>query len=196
MNEKKKTNPILWFLFAIVLPVIIALSIIIIVLNVAGFNVFGWMKDTASHIPVVSSFVKTDEEISYEQEIERLQVTIANKDDEIEKLTQTIDEMELTIEELEYKVIQLEHSQQSEEQLKEEDTEANQTIDDYVKKLASSIKNMRNKQAALIFQDLTTDTAITLLHELSNEDRAGVLEEMDPTQAAELIEQFLSSDKQ
>lgn len=194
MNRNEKNiNPILWFLFAIVIPIIIAVSLIIVVLNVAGFNVFGWMKDTASNIPVVSSFIKTDEEIAYEQEIERLKAIIASKDEEIEQLTHTIDDMALTIEELEYEVIQLEHSQQSEEELMEEDNETPQTRDDQIKKLAASVKNMRNKQAALIFQDLNTETAISLLHELSNDDRAGILEEMDPAQAAELMELFLET---
>ncbi|HLQ98145.1 MAG TPA: hypothetical protein VK135_05590, partial [Candidatus Dormibacteraeota bacterium] len=61
-NKQKKTNPILWFLFAIVIPVIIALILTFIILMATGTDISGWAKNTGSKIPVISSFITTEEE--------------------------------------------------------------------------------------------------------------------------------------
>src|SRR5690625_5512256 len=60
--NKKSVNPFLWFIFAIVIPVIIIISLTVLVLAIAGFDVSGWTKDKASNIPIVSSFITTEEE--------------------------------------------------------------------------------------------------------------------------------------
>lgn len=192
-SKQNKINPILWFLFAIVIPVIIAISLTIVVLSAAGVNVVGWMKGTASNLPVVSSFVKTDEEIEEEKLEKKLRTTISNQEDEIEQLTETIESLELTIEQLEQEIVKLENRNQSEEQLLEENDEDVQTKEDIIKKLSASFKKMKKKQAALIFQDLDKEIAISLLHELSNDVRGGILEAMEPQKAAELTELFIDS---
>ena len=65
-TNKKKTNPVLWVLFAIIIPLIIVIILIGVVLGVAGFNVIDWAKEKGSDIPVVSSFVSTEEDTNIE----------------------------------------------------------------------------------------------------------------------------------
>src|SRR5690625_6226290 len=66
--NKKSVNPFLWFIFAIVIPVIIIISLTVLVLAIAGFDVSGWTKDKASNIPIVSSFITTEEEKKIEED--------------------------------------------------------------------------------------------------------------------------------
>lgn len=192
-SKRKKMNPILWFLFAIVIPVLIALSLTVVVLSAAGFNVMGWMKGAATNIPVVSSFVKTDEEIEEEKLEEKLRSIISEQADEIEQLTQAIGNLEATIEQQDQEMIKLENKIDSEEKLLEENDEELKTNEDTIKKLSASFKKMKSKQAALIFEDLDIDIAISLLHNLSNDVRGGILEAMEPKKAAELTELFIES---
>lgn len=192
-NQQKKMHPILWFLFAIIIPVLIAISLTIVVLSAAGFNVVGWMKETGSNIPVLSSVIKTDEEIKHEQIEQKLQDTITSQSEEIEQLTQHIENLEANIDQLEKEIIKLENKNQNEEKRLEEDEENLNLQADTIKKLSASFKKMNKKKAALIFQDLNTDIAISLLHELSNDVRGEVLEAMEPKQAAELSEKFIDS---
>lgn len=186
-------NPILWFLFAIIIPIIIAVSLTIVVLSAAGINVMGWMKETGSNIPVVSSFIKTDEQIKSEELEAKLEATIATQKEEIEQLTQSIDNLEATIEQLERENIKLEKQNQSEEKKLEEIEEQSNVKEDTLKKLSASFKKMNKKQAALIFQDLDSETAIALLNKLSNDVRGGILEEMEPKKAAELTKLYIDS---
>lgn len=94
---------------------------------------------------------------------------------------------------MEQEIVKLENRNQSEEQLLEENDEDVQTKEDIIKKLSASFKKMKKKQAALIFQDLDKEIAISLLHELSNDVRGGILEAMEPQKAAELTELFIDS---
>src|SRR5699024_12438988 len=118
-NEKKKMNPVLWLLFAVIIPVMVVLSLLLIILNVAGVDVTGWAKDKASHVPVLSGFVSQDEEsAAEEEEIGQLQERIAQKDAEIEQLNEEIRDMETTIERQRQDIIKLENrNEQKTEQI-------------------------------------------------------------------------------
>lgn len=192
-SQQNKMNPVLWFLFAIVIPIIIAASLTMIVLSAAGVNVMGWMKETGSNIPVVSTFVKTDEEIKNEELIEEMSATIASQKDEIEQLNQNIDDLEYTIEQLEQEITVLENRDQHDEDLTEENNEQMNEADDTIKKLSASFRKMNKKQAALIFQDLDPEIAVSMLNELSNDTRGGILESMDPKKAAQLTQLYIDS---
>src|SRR5699024_11702267 len=63
-------NPFLWFLIAIIIPILFALILAYIIFSMAGVNVSSWVKDKASTIPVVSSMIITDEEKSLEHRSE------------------------------------------------------------------------------------------------------------------------------
>src|SRR5690625_3371792 len=134
-NQQKKMHPILWFLFAIIIPVLIAISLTIVVLSAAGFNVVGWMKETGSNIPILSSVIKKDEEIKHEQIEKKLQDTITSQSEEIEQLTQHIENLEANIDQLEKEIIKLENKNQNEEKRLEEDEENLNLQADTIKKL-------------------------------------------------------------
>lgn len=190
-NKQKKTNPVLWFLFAIVLPIIIAFILTLIILTAAGADVSGWAKQTGSKIPVISSFITTEEEKGYKIEIEKAERKISDQQIEIETLTNEINNLESIIEQLKQDIVKIENKTSNDEKMNEENNSVLEQQKSQLKDLSASFKKMNKKQAALIFQDLDKDVAISVLEELPNDVRGGILEAMDSKLAAELAELFL-----
>lgn len=190
-NKQKKTNPVLWFLFAIVLPIIIAFILTLIILTAAGADVSGWAKQTGSKIPVISSFITTEEEKGYKIEIEKAERKISDQQIEIETLTNEINNLESIIEQLKQDIVKIENKTSNDEKMNEENNSVLEQQKSQLKNLSASFKKMNKKQAALIFQDLDKDVAISVLEELPNDVRGGILEAMDSKLAAELAELFL-----
>ena len=100
-KENKKLNPILWFIFAILIPITIVLTLAIIILNVAGIDTIGYVKDKGNNIPILSDVITTDEEKNTEDSVMQYEETIKHKDKEIESLKQTITDLEVTVQKLE-----------------------------------------------------------------------------------------------
>lgn len=191
-NTKKKMNPILWFLFAIVIPLVVAGTLTVVILTFTGVDVLGWAKDKGSNIPVVSSFIKTDEEVEAEEQQEKLESTITKQKEEITSLEESVNNLESAIDQFELDIIKLENKESSEVNASEENEEKVEAVDT-VKTLSASFKKMNKKQAALIFQDLDKTIAVSLMQELPNDVRGGILEAMDPKQAADLAKLFVNS---
>lgn len=189
-NKKNKMNPILWFFFAIVIPLIVAATLAVIILTVAGVNVVDWAKNTGSNIPVLSSVITTDEEKEARETEEKTRSTIEKQNEEKEQLTLEIDSLQVTIDDLEQKIIKLENKNNSEANTL---VEENEPGDDPLKKASASFKKMDKKQAALIFQNLEKEIAISILQELSNDVRGSIFEEMDPKLAAELTQLLIKA---
>lgn len=195
MNQQnKKTNPILWFLFAIVIPLIVMIILVYTVLLLAGVNVNDWLKNTGKKIPVVSSMITTEEEKSYAELEEKYyalqddhQSTKNTLQSEIETYKETIEKLEDEISELEAQLSFNEARENEEEPLTSSETEM-------IKKLSASFKSMKPKQAALIFTDLDKNIAVELLNTLSNDVRGKILEAMEPKLAAELTELLLEQE--
>src|SRR5690625_4988926 len=106
-NKQKKTNPVLWFLFAIVLPIIIAFILTLINLTDEGADVSSRPKQTVSKIPVISSIITTEEEKGYKIEIEKAERKIS--DQQIETLTNEINNLESIIEQLKQDIVKIEN---------------------------------------------------------------------------------------
>ena len=185
LDEKEKMNPFLWFLFAIVIPAIIAITLTIIVFAVAGVDVVGWAKKTGNNIPVLSSIITTDDEAREIEKEENVQERIETKDSEIEQLNQEKLNLEGTIEKLEQKITKLERDLDVVNQEPEDTTKT-------VKQISSSFTKMKSEQAALILEQLDTNAAFLILSEMSNEDRGLVMENMDPEKAADITKRFIN----
>lgn len=183
-ENKKKTNPILWILFAIVIPLMVVSVIAVFVLSLVGVDVTGWMKEKGSNIPVVSSLVTTDEEKDLQRQLEQANETIESQAEEIEALNQEIEHLEGIIEDLELDMERIENRNESEESLLE-DTDL--TDEEEMKRVASSFRKMDPESAAQIIQNLDQTNAIAILSNLSGDVRGDILAEMEPRQAAEIM---------
>lgn len=189
-KQKRRTNPILWFIFAVIIPLLIAITITVFILVFMGVDVKGWIQDTGSKIPGVSSFIKAEEEISLEKENQKAKEVIEEQEAEMEILNKDILALKEIIEGLEQEVVKVKNTQKNEEQKAEdvENLDENESgMDESLKAVAASFRKMDTKQAALIFADFDTPTAISILKQLSNDVRGGILEAMEPKKAAELM---------
>jgi flagellar motility protein MotE (MotC chaperone) len=186
-TEKKKMNPFLRLLFAVIIPVMAAISILLIVLHLAGVDVTGWAEEQTGNIPVLSSFITDEEETKTDNG--QLQEKIAQKDEEIDLLNEEIRELEKTIERLNQDILKLEHRNEEDTASQVEPEEENDTPSS----ISSSFKDMDPEQAALIIQNMERDTASFILQEVSNKVRGGILEAMDPEIAADLTQLLIES---
>ncbi|HLR72494.1 MAG TPA: hypothetical protein VK085_13820 [Pseudogracilibacillus sp.] len=186
-NKKKKLNPFLFFIFAVVIPLIIVGVITVVILSIAGFDTFGWMKEKGSTMPVVSSFVMSKEDEEIENKLGKANETIELQKEEMNELTNEIASMEGIIDELEMEIKRLENRTVDDENDNENDAE----INDEVKQASASFRKMDPEKAATIIQNLDKNMAVQILSKLSGDVRGNILAEMEPKNAAELTEEMM-----
>lgn len=188
--NKKKMNPILWIIFAIIIPLMITTVIAIVVLSFAGIDVIDWAKKKGSTVPVVSSFIKTDEEKDLNLKLERSEERLEEQREEIEELKLEIESLQSIKEQQEQEIVKLENKVKSDIELAPLD-EAQQPANS-LKQTAASFRKMNGQKAAEIIQNLSRDDAIEILQQLSNDVRGNILEEMEPKVAAELTGRLMN----
>lgn len=191
-TEKKKMNPILWFLFAIVIPVSIVLVIIFVILSLAGFNVLDWTREKGSELPVVSNFVSSPEEVAIEEEISRLEEELEMKDEEIEQLEFTIDELEGEIVHLEQEISSQEEIIANFEAGETDEEDGEETDNDSLSEMAKTFEEMKAKGAAQILENMTEEEVVIIMRELPNDVRGAILEAMDAEIAASIAAQLMN----
>jgi len=211
-EEKTKMNPILWFFFAIVIPLVVAIMITVIVLVIAGVDVAGWAKEKGSNIPLISSLLSDDEKGKGTQPANGLKIndSLKAKDKEISKLKDEISDLEGTVDDLEQQLIKQKNKETSDQNAQENvKSQTNNTggsanaatssqmtaKNDPVKKIATSFKKMDAQQAALIVEGLSNNMAVDLMNELSTDARGQILGAMDAKKAAALTERFIKANE-
>lgn len=182
-NNQKKRNPILWILFAVIIPLLIVSFLAVVILNLVGVDVNSWVKEKGSTIPVVSSFIETDEEKELKRQLEQANETIQNQAEEIDVLNQEIQHLENMLDDLELEIEKLENKNKSEEALLEGSDLSNE---EELKQVAASFRKMDPESAAQIIQNLDQSNAIAILSSLSGDVRGNILAEMEPGKAAQI----------
>lgn len=189
-EKRKKMNPLLWFLFAIIIPVSIVLVLVLIILNIAGYDTFNWLKEKGNNVPIVSDMITTDDELEKETTEQRYQEMIEEKDQEIEALTQEVSDQETIIQDLEREIIKLENSQDPIEQ----EVENQEQASDKLKRIVKSYQEMDPERAALIIQNMKDrSTSVSILEGMANDARGEILQEMDPEIAADITEKLMTN---
>lgn len=191
MKEKKKRNPLLWFIFAVMIPLLITVALTVLILMFSGVDIGGWAKKIGSKIPIVSSLIQEDEKSQESSAEERSQ-----KDEEIKLLKNQVVDLEKQNNDLKQTNAKMKNENESNnnlnldsEEIEDEQEEETSTT---VKEIANSFKQMKPKQAALIMEDLSNEQANEILKELSNNTRGKILQEMDPNKAGNLVENYMN----
>ncbi|AIF45466.1 MotE family protein [Virgibacillus sp. SK37] len=185
-TDKKKLNPIIWFIFAVIVPLVVIITITLVILSMAGVNVMDWTKDKLAHIPGAATLVSGNENEKPQVDTNKIRSQVSQKEKEIKELNQQVDDLKTINNRLEQKIVKLEKNTSNPSL--EEDSEGLNMIET----MSQSFKDMDRQQAALILTDLEKDTAVSLLKELSNKVRGEILGEMDPAKAAELTQKLIS----
>lgn len=189
VKKEKKMNPIVLFLFAIVIPGIIAIVIAIVALSFVGIDALAWAKEKGSNIPVVSNFISTDEDKDLEEKLMKANETIEAQSEQINDLTRDNESLESMIDDLEMDMKRLENRQESEGNLASDDPSE---VREEVKKVSASFRKMDAEKAAGIVASLDKNVAVEVLENLSGDVRGGILAEMEPKRAAELMESMMA----
>ncbi|MBB6452922.1 flagellar motility protein MotE (MotC chaperone) [Salirhabdus euzebyi] len=148
IEENKGSSKLQWFLFVIVIPIVFTITLLLIVLTVAGVNVFDLAEKYGSNIPIVSLLVEESPEQEAEQEnVTELKATIKDYEANIEILEQDVKTKEEQITELELTIAQLESDMVNKEQ-EEQDKE------EQVKNVAKSFSQMDAKSAGPIVEKM------------------------------------------
>src|SRR5699024_11202026 len=103
-QQKKKSNPLLWFIFAIIIPLIVTLILIYTILMLAGVDVNNWLKNTGKKIPVISSMITTEEELNFQELEQKYNSLKESRESEISTMTTDIENYEATINRLENEI--------------------------------------------------------------------------------------------
>lgn len=185
--EKNNTGILQWLLF-IAIPLVFALTITFVILTMAGVDLGGFAKSTVSNIPGISALIQEEGEASSVERDEKeiLQQELEKKQEELDALTAQTQMQERTIEEQNQEIVKLNN------RLKDETTIDQKSTDEQIKNIARSFEEMASENAAMIVSNLDQEKALLVLKYIPTKERGLILEEMDPSQAANLTSAFIS----
>ncbi len=196
-TKKQEYSKLQWFFFVIFIPVVFTLTLVLIILSVAGFDVIGKAKSTITSIPVVENLVNKEKENPDE-------LVIAEKEQETQeenkKLEKTIEEQATMISALESDVGAKEKEAQK---LTQEISSLEKQIEEIAKAEEESqsrdigklYDNMSSKKAAEIIPNLTQDDALLILSSLDDKQVADILAKMSVEDAVKFTN-LLSSNSE
>ena len=189
-EKENKMNPFLWFFFAIIVPLLVAITLAFIIITVTGFDAWGWVKSTGKNIPVISSLIPADEdEKQVALEKEQAELALKEKEQEIEYLLAENDDLKTQVKQMEQKQAKLEKSLKTNRDT--EEIKENESVK--VEQFVGSFKDMGAEQAAQIIENMNEASALSLLDEMPNKVRGKILEAMDPKKAADLTQKLIQS---
>ncbi|WP_411955450.1 MotE family protein [Alkalibacillus sp. S2W] len=178
-NRETNTSKFQWFLFVIIIPVIFAITLVLIISTFAGVNPIEKTQEYGSQMPVVGSFVSTPEQETQEQQIANHEATIQDQKATIDELEATINTKDQEIEELSNEINQLT------EQLKSQ-KEAQATREESISQLSSSFTEMNEESAANVMANMEQSVVLDILEGMNDGERGTILAEMDAEFAATL----------
>ncbi|MGG3451333.1 MotE family protein [Domibacillus aminovorans] len=188
-EEKQGYSTFQWIIFVVFIPLLFAMTIALIVMTIAGVNVFEKTKEVADSIPYVSEWVGTDVKLDGKKDgdkIVELQAEMKNKEAEIERLQGKLTDSETEIEDLLTEQDRLNSElKQLQQQQREEGLDQGTAAKTETKTLIKTYETMGAKNIAGIIVNMTDAEAVDLLKQLSIEKQADVLEKLPAEIAAE-----------
>ncbi|WP_071396940.1 MotE family protein [Bacillus tuaregi] len=179
-QEEKKYSKLQWFLVVIVIPTLFAITVAVLVLTVAGINVFEKANEYRDKIP----FVPTREEINIKQALKEAESTVTKLELEIENREAAIAKLESKIEgkdqEIETLLQEKEHLQAEIEDLMLAQKEGQQSF----QAIVNTFETISAKKAAPILVQMNDDEALKILSSLKPDIVAAILEKMNAQDAA------------
>ncbi|MEQ6375327.1 hypothetical protein RZN25_00575 [Bacillaceae bacterium S4-13-56] len=183
-KNSEKTGKIKWIFFIVVIPFLFAVAVTLLILTVAGINLFDIAEKYGKEIPVVREWVSQEE--SAEEQLDRYKKMVSDYEQEITSLNQTIEEKERSISKLENQLQEL-------NLVLDQTKEKSINIEEAMTNISQSFVEMDPINAANILEKLEEQTALKLLEKLPNDTRGNILAKMDPEVAARLTELLLQN---
>ncbi|WP_100403056.1 MotE family protein [Bacillus sp. FJAT-42315] len=191
-EKGNKAGKLQWFLFAIVIPILFAITVALIVMTVAGVNIFDKAKELGTSIPGVSSMI--DSEASKDEKVAKnrlvsLQAEVEDQKAEIEKLQKKLEaskqEVEKLLTEKDRLKVELEQQQKQQQDSKDGQPDGGNKPDDKVDNpLVDTYESMAPKNIANIIVNLSDKEAVDIISAMSTDKQAKILEKLPPETAA------------
>ncbi|RFU71288.1 hypothetical protein D0469_01905 [Peribacillus saganii] len=192
-NEEKPYSKLQWFLFIVVIPLFFTITITLIVLTVAGINVFEAGKEYGQKIPFASALFKEEEATKSTEDLEKriidLKAEMEDRQAQIEKLEGLIDSRDKEAERAELEKQQLEKEIAELTAVKDENKLA-------FKDIIQTYETMAPKKSAPIISELKEEDALKILSTISSDTLASILEQMEPADAARLTQKLTVQSEQ
>lgn len=188
-NQNKKISLIQW-LFLIIIPLILAISIAFIILSILDLNPGAKVKELANQIPVINQIVTTEEEAAIERKENQLQNQITALKSDKSGLEADLSAQEVELNQLNQEIERLSHL--LEQSLNDNESQVELESQDGLKIVIDTYQKMSAKSAAQILTNMKNADAIRILAELDEELRAAILSALDPESAANFTEQLLN----
>ncbi|MFD1735817.1 MotE family protein [Bacillus salitolerans] len=188
LQEKESTikSKLQWFLFVVLIPFLFAITVALVVLTIAGVNVFDAAKQYGQHIPFVSSIIpgvepEIDAEDKLREDLIDLEATNQDQQSQITDLKNEVEQKQAEIDTLKTEIEKLNEELLAKE---EENQDTTQTKQD----LAKIYESMSTKNAAAILTELQDEDALNILRTLSSAKLSAILAKMEPADAARYTE--------
>lgn len=187
-NETEVNSKFQWFLFAGVIPFLFATVFALVILTIAGVNLFETAKEYGQHIPGISMLINGDKsEIDIEEKLRKdiVDLEVRNKD-QVAIISKMQNEAEQNLQEQEKLQEEIDKLSLELKTLEEQKIDANQSINEIVKMFES----MSAQNAANILSELNDQEVMKIMGSLSTEALGAIFEKMSPAEAAKFTEQL------
>lgn len=184
-TNEKNYSKLQWFFYVILIPLVFAVTLSLVILTVAGLNIFEIAKSYGDKIPFVSAIIDKDEEKEEQSENNTysLQATIEDQNASIQEYEAQISKQEETIKSLESELKNLKDQLANQKNEKEQSNVK-------LESLAQIYEEMSSKNAAAILSELEVEDTIDILLLMNNETRAQILQKMSTEMAANITKQL------
>ncbi|WP_442599500.1 MotE family protein [Neobacillus sp. D3-1R] len=179
-QNENKYNRFQWFLIVVLIPLLFAITVTIIVMTVAGKNVFETVKDVGQKVPFVSKYISGENAksieklesniVSLEASIQDGKAKIDKLESQLESKDQEIDRSKLEKEQLQAQIDELMAIQEENKRAFKEIVQTYETISP--KKAAPILVSMTEEEALKILTNVKADTLAKIMENMSAEDAA------------------------
>jgi len=186
MEREEKGSRLQWFLFIIVIPTLFAATLALVIMAIAGINVFDAVEKHSKDIPIVSQYIDAQEakkewKKELEKTIEKKNEIIKKQQKEIKKLENELATKQQEVNDLQTEVNSLREELSAAETAGEANAQAQTpTMED----VARMYETMSEKNAAMILAKMPEDEVLAILSSLNSDKAAAILENMSPDDAA------------
>ncbi|KAB2337511.1 hypothetical protein F7731_07855 [Cytobacillus depressus] len=190
-KDAQKTSRFQGFIYIILIPLLFAITVVLIVMTILGVNIFEVAKEYGQKVPFVSSMsneenpksieVLESKMIDLEAEIKDREAKITKLESQLESKDEEITQIQLEMERLEGEIIEL-------TAMKEENKRA-------FKDIIKTYETISAKKAAPILSQMGEEEALRILSSIKSDTLAAIMEKMAPEDAARYTELLTTSDE-
>ncbi|MBU8877833.1 MotE family protein [Bacillus sp. FJAT-29790] len=180
-KESKKYTKFQSFILIVFIPLLFAITVALIAMTILGYNVFEITKEYSQKIPFISTEEKTQSVEELETKMIELEAEIKDREAKISQLETKLDSKDQEISKAQKERERLEEEIDELTAMKEENKRA-------FKDIVKTYETISAKKAAPIISQMSEPEAIKILSNLKAATLAGIMEKMDPKDAARFTE--------